>query len=114
MAIRRSRDCYSLTLGALTVTYLLDGRMCHQDNAGHEGVIEAGGVQWMTAGKGIVHAEMPEQDTDNRVWKRAPKSVVLRKCVCRVWSTGFPRLSGTSGVPNETLRSVAGLQDQRH
>lgn len=47
--------------GFETVTYLLAGRMRHKDNAGHEGVIEAGGVQWMTAGRGIVHSEMPEQ-----------------------------------------------------
>jgi redox-sensitive bicupin YhaK (pirin superfamily) len=48
--------------GFETVTYLLNGRMRHQDNAGHEGVIEAGGIQWMTAAKGIVHSEMPEQE----------------------------------------------------
>ncbi len=48
--------------GFETVTYLLAGRMRHQDNAGHAGVIEAGGVQWMTAGRGIVHSEMPEQE----------------------------------------------------
>ncbi len=48
--------------GFETVTYLLAGRMRHQDNAGHEGVIEAGGIQWMTAGRGIVHSEMPEQE----------------------------------------------------
>jgi len=47
--------------GFETVTYLLAGRMRHRDNAGHEGVIEAGGIQWMTAGRGIVHSEMPEQ-----------------------------------------------------
>ncbi len=48
--------------GFETVTYLLDGKMRHKDNAGNEGLIEAGGVQWMTAGKGIVHSEMPEQE----------------------------------------------------
>lgn len=48
--------------GFETVTYLLTGRMRHKDNAGHEGVIESGGIQWMTAGKGIVHSEMPEQE----------------------------------------------------
>ncbi len=48
--------------GFEAVTYLLAGRMRHKDNAGHEGVIESGGVQWMTAGKGIVHSEMPEQE----------------------------------------------------
>ena len=47
--------------GFETVTYLLNGRMRHRDNAGNEGVIEPGGIQWMTAGKGIVHSEMPEQ-----------------------------------------------------
>mgnify|MGYP001546114041 FL=1 len=48
--------------GFETVTYLLAGRMRHKDNAGHEGVIEPNGVQWMTAGRGIVHSEMPEQE----------------------------------------------------
>ena len=47
--------------GFETVTYLLNGRMRHRDNAGNEGVIEPGGIQWMTAGRGIVHSEMPEQ-----------------------------------------------------
>ncbi len=48
--------------GFETVTYLLEGRMRHKDNAGNEGVIEPGGIQWMTAGRGIVHSEMPEQE----------------------------------------------------
>ncbi|HTU67845.1 MAG TPA: pirin family protein [Steroidobacteraceae bacterium] len=47
--------------GFETVTYMLDGRMRHKDNHGHEGVLEPGSVQWMTAGRGIVHSEMPEQ-----------------------------------------------------
>jgi quercetin 2,3-dioxygenase len=48
--------------GFETVTYLLNGRMRHRDNSGNEGVIEPGGIQWMTAGRGIVHSEMPEQE----------------------------------------------------
>lgn len=48
--------------GFETVTYLLHGRMRHKDSAGHEGVIRSGGVQWMTAGRGIEHSEMPEQE----------------------------------------------------
>ena len=48
--------------GFETVTYLLAGKMRHEDNAGHGGVIEAGGIQWMTAGRGIIHSEMPEQE----------------------------------------------------
>ncbi len=47
--------------GFETVTYLLAGRMRHADSAGNAGVIEAGGVQWMRAGSGILHSEMPEQ-----------------------------------------------------
>jgi quercetin 2,3-dioxygenase len=46
--------------GFETVTYLLHGRMRHKDSTGHEGVIEAGGVQWMTAGRGVIHSEMSE------------------------------------------------------
>ncbi len=48
--------------GFETLTILLQGRMRHRDNRGHEGVIEAGGAQWMLAGRGIIHSEMPEQD----------------------------------------------------
>ncbi len=47
--------------GFETVTYMLSGRMRHRDNAGHEGLLEQGGVQWMTAGGGIIHSEIPEQ-----------------------------------------------------
>ena len=45
--------------GIETVTYLLEGGMAHRDSAGHQGRVEAGGVQWMTSGRGIVHAERP-------------------------------------------------------
>ena len=48
--------------GFETVSYLLAGMMHHKDNKGNQGIIEAGGVQWMTAGKGIVHSEIPKQD----------------------------------------------------
>lgn len=48
--------------GFETVTYMLDGRMRHGDNQGNSGLLTAGSVQWMTAGRGIVHSEMPEQE----------------------------------------------------
>jgi redox-sensitive bicupin YhaK (pirin superfamily) len=64
--------------GFETVTYLLDGRMRHKDNAGNEGVIEPGGIQWMTAGKGIIHSEMPEQENGRlegfQLWINLPAS----------------------------------------
>jgi redox-sensitive bicupin YhaK (pirin superfamily) len=47
--------------GFETVTYMLAGRMRHRDSAGNEGLVSDGGVQWMTAGRGVVHSEMPEQ-----------------------------------------------------
>ncbi len=48
--------------GFETVTYMLDGRMRHADNKGNVGLLGPGSVQWMTAGRGIVHSEMPEQE----------------------------------------------------
>ena len=48
--------------GFETVTYMLAGRMRHRDSAGHEGLLEGGDVQWMTAGRGVIHSEMPEQE----------------------------------------------------
>jgi redox-sensitive bicupin YhaK (pirin superfamily) len=48
--------------GFETVTYMIAGRMRHRDSAGNEGLLQNGGVQWMTAGRGLVHSEMPEQE----------------------------------------------------
>ena len=53
--------------GFETVTYMLAGRMRHGDNKGHSGLLRPGSVQWMTAGRGIVHSEMPEQE-DGLIW----------------------------------------------
>jgi redox-sensitive bicupin YhaK (pirin superfamily) len=48
--------------GFETVTYMLAGKMEHRDQLGHRGVLESGSVQWMTAGRGIIHSEMPRQE----------------------------------------------------
>jgi hypothetical protein len=48
--------------GFETVTFILDGELAHQDSAGHESIIRAGGVQWMTAGSGVVHSEISPED----------------------------------------------------
>ncbi len=53
--------------GFETVTYMLAGKMEHKDHKGNVGLIEAGGVQWMTAGRGIIHSEMPIQE-DGLMW----------------------------------------------
>jgi redox-sensitive bicupin YhaK (pirin superfamily) len=47
--------------GFETVTYMLEGRMRHRDSAGNEGLLGPGGVQWMSAGRGVIHSELPEQ-----------------------------------------------------
>ena len=47
--------------GFETITYMIAGRMRHRDSAGHEGLLENGGVQWMTAGRGVIHSEIPQQ-----------------------------------------------------
>jgi redox-sensitive bicupin YhaK (pirin superfamily) len=48
--------------GFETVTYLLDGHMLHEDHLGNRGDLKSGAVQWMTAGRGIIHSEMPQQE----------------------------------------------------
>ena len=69
--------------GFETVTYMLAGKMRHKDSAGNAGVIAEGGVQWMTAGKGIIHSEMPEQQdgllSGLQLWVNLPKSQKMMK-----------------------------------
>jgi redox-sensitive bicupin YhaK (pirin superfamily) len=69
--------------GFETVTYMLAGRMRHEDSAGNQGVIETGGVQWMTAGKGIIHSEMPEQKqgllAGFQLWVNLPATEKMRE-----------------------------------
>ena len=64
--------------GFETVTYMLAGKMRHKDSAGNSGVIETGGIQWMKAGKGIIHSEMPEQEdgllAGFQLWVNLPAS----------------------------------------
>lgn len=64
--------------GFETVTVMLDGRMKHKDSRGNEGLIHGGGIQWMTAGRGIVHSEMPQQErglmSGFQLWVNLPRS----------------------------------------
>jgi redox-sensitive bicupin YhaK (pirin superfamily) len=54
--------------GMETVTYVLEGTVAHGDSMGNQGTISVGDVQWMTAGSGIIHQEMPEGGADGRLW----------------------------------------------
>ncbi len=63
--------------GFETVTYMLSGRMLHRDSAGNEGLLENGDVQWMTAGRGVIHSEIPQQKEGVmegfQLWLNLPK-----------------------------------------
>ncbi|WP_415036008.1 pirin family protein [Azonexus sp.] len=76
--------------GFETITYMLEGRMRHRDSAGHEGVLATGGVQWMTAGRGVIHSEIPEQEAGRmegfQLWLNLPAADKL----CAPWYKDFP------------------------
>ena len=69
--------------GFETVTYMLEGRMRHKDSAGHEGLLTPGSVQWMTAGRGVIHSEMPEQEEGRmegfQLWLNLPARSKMRE-----------------------------------
>jgi redox-sensitive bicupin YhaK (pirin superfamily) len=54
--------------GIETITYVLQGTVAHEDSMGNKGVISSGDIQWMTAGSGIIHQEMPQGEADGRMW----------------------------------------------
>jgi redox-sensitive bicupin YhaK (pirin superfamily) len=68
--------------GFETVTYMIAGQMRHRDSAGHEGLLSDGGVQWMTAGHGVIHSELPEQKVGRmegfQLWLNLPAKDKLR------------------------------------
>jgi redox-sensitive bicupin YhaK (pirin superfamily) len=92
--------------GFETVTYMLAGRMRHRDSAGNEGVVSDGGVQWMTAGRGVVHSEMPEQNEGLmegfQLWLNLP----AKDKMSAPWYRDIPN----EEVPRFTLPSGAGVQ----
>lgn len=99
--------------GFETVTYLLAGRMRHKDNAGNEGVIEPGGVQWMTAGKGIIHSEMPEQENGLlmgfQLWVNLPASAKMTKPAYQEFSPADTPLEVRDN--GTEVRVIAGITD---
>jgi redox-sensitive bicupin YhaK (pirin superfamily) len=96
--------------GFETVTYMIAGRMRHKDSGGHEGLLQNGGVQWMTAGRGLVHSEMPEQEEGLmegfQLWLNLP----AKNKLCEPWyrdiqSDQIPEVTTTQGV---LIRVIAG------
>ncbi len=101
--------------GFETVTYMLAGRMRHRDNAGHEGLLGPGGVQWMTAGRGIVHSELPEQEDGLmqgfQLWVNLPgKNKLAAPWYRDIPSDEIPVLTRAEGV---TVKLIAGRLDEQ-
>ena len=73
--------------GFETVTYMLDGHLRHEDHLGHTGDLRSGGVQWMTAGRGIIHSEMPQQEEGRmrgfQLWINLPASEKMKPAAYR-------------------------------
>ena len=96
--------------GFETVTIMQEGRMRHQDSAGNVGLLEPGSVQWMTAGRGIIHSEMPEQQEGRmagfQLWVNlAAKDKMTLPMYRDVAPAEVPRLTLESGV---SVRVIAG------
>jgi redox-sensitive bicupin YhaK (pirin superfamily) len=89
--------------GFETVTYMIAGRMQHRDSAGHEGLLENGGVQWMTAGRGVIHSEIPQQEAGVmegfQLWLNLPASDKMSAPWYRDFSAAeLPRFETEVGV----------------
>lgn len=99
--------------GFETVTYMLDGRMRHRDNHGNEGLLVPGSVQWMTAGRGLVHSEMPEQQEGRmrgfQLWVNLPKAHKMDAPQYQEFpDTRMPRVQPSPGVE---VKIIAGEVD---
>ena len=99
--------------GIETVTYMLAGRMRHEDDAGNTGVLGPGSVQWMTAGRGIIHSEMPEQEEGEmrgfQLWVNLPrKSKMCPPQYQNIEPEEIPEVTRKAGV---TVKLIAGSLD---
>ena len=99
--------------GFETVTYMLDGRMRHKDNHGNEGLLVPGSVQWMTAGRGLVHSEMPEQEAGRmrgfQLWVNLPaKDKMIDPRYQEFPPADLPVVTPAPGV---TVKLIAGEVD---
>lgn len=95
--------------GFETITYMLAGRMRHRDSAGNEGLLQNGGVQWMTAGRGVIHSELPEQEEGRmegfQLWLNLP----ARDKMVSPWYRDIPSEAIPQWeAPGQTVRVIAG------
>jgi redox-sensitive bicupin YhaK (pirin superfamily) len=99
--------------GFETVTYMLEGRLRHRDSAGHEGLLTAGGVQWMTAGRGVIHSETPEQEDGRmegfQLWLNLPARRKMVEPEYRdIRPDEIPEWRSATDAPGVTARVIAG------
>ena len=99
--------------GFETVTYMLDGRMRHKDNHGNEGVLVPGSVQWMTAGRGLVHSEMPEQEEGRmrgfQLWVNLPGREKMTEPRYQEFAPDrIPQVTPTAGVSVKVIAGEVG------
>lgn len=96
--------------GFETVTYMLDGRMRHKDNHGNEGLLTPGSVQWMTAGRGLVHSEMPEQESGRmrgfQLWVNLPAREKMTDPKYQEFAPG--RIPVATPAPGVSVKVIAG------
>lgn len=88
--------------GFETVTYMRNGQMLHRDHMGNEGLLKDGGVQWMTAGRGVIHSEMPKQSEGLmhgfQLWLNLPASEKMKPAHYQYFSANdFPLLDLVTG-----------------
>lgn len=89
--------------GFETITYMIAGRMLHRDSAGHEGLLENGGVQWMTAGRGVIHSEIPQQEEGVMEGFQLWLNLAGKDKMCQPWYRDFkanevPQFTHAEGV----------------
>ncbi|MDR1076116.1 MAG: pirin family protein [Xanthomonadaceae bacterium] len=96
-----------------TVTYMLEGRMRHRDNHGNEGLLTSGAVQWMTAGSGLVHSEMPEQESGRmrgfQLWINLPANLKMTQPRYQEFAAGsIPVAHPADGVTTKVIAGHVG------
>lgn len=104
--------------GFETVTYMLDGHMLHEDHLGNKGHLQSGGVQWMTAGKGIIHSEMPQQESGLmrgfQLWLNLPAAEKMKDAAyVDIAPTQIPVATPKTGVSVKVIAGTFHYQQQQ-
>lgn len=103
--------------GFETITYMLDGHMLHRDHMGNEGHLRAGDVQWMNAGRGVIHSEMPQQESGRmrgfQIWLNLPAALKMQPASYRdIPAAELPRMQLADGGELVLLAGTLSLNEQ--